>query len=59
MFRKNRIFRISHVLQKAKILSQLYLKLPTRVSFHYEYASAVMMGLIFLGVKQRNTIKHI
>ena len=22
----------------------------TRVSFHYEYASVVMMGLIFLGV---------
>ena len=25
--------------------------LVTRISFHYEYASAVMMGLIFLGVK--------
>ena len=33
--------------------------LYTRISFHYEYASAVMMGLIFLGVKQRDAIKHI
>ena len=31
----------------------------TRISFHYEYASAVMTGLIFLGVKQRDAIKHI
>ena len=31
----------------------------TRISFHYEYASTVMMGLIFLGVKQRDAIKHI
>ena len=31
----------------------------TRVSFHYEYASAVMMGLIFLGVEQLDAIKHI
>ena len=35
------------------------LKFKTRASFHYEYASAVMMGLIFLGVKQRDAIKHI
>ena len=26
-----------------------------RISFHYEYASAVMIGLIFLGVKQRDS----
>ena len=31
----------------------------TRISFPYEYASAVMISLIFLGVKQRDAIKHI
>ena len=31
----------------------------TRISFYYEYASAVMMGLICLGVKQPDAIKHI
>ena len=29
--------------------------LLTRISFHYEYASAVMIGLIFLGAEQRNS----
>ena len=33
--------------------------IKTRISLHYEYASAVMMGLIFPGVKQRDAIKHI
>ena len=31
----------------------------TRISLHYEYASAVMMGLIVLDVKQRDATKHI
>ena len=31
----------------------------TRISFRCEYASAVMKGLIFPGVKQRDAIKHI
>ena len=31
----------------------------TRISFHYEYASAVMMGLSFLGVKQSDALKSI
>ena len=31
----------------------------TRISFHYEYTSTVMMSLIFLGVKQCDAIKHI
>ena len=30
--------------------------LVTRISPHYEYASAVMMDLIFLDVKQRDAI---
>ena len=36
-------------------LTQLHI----RISFHYEYASAVMLGLIFLSVTQRDAIKHI
>ena len=35
-----------------------FILIDTGTSLHYEYASAVMMGLIFLGVKQRETIKH-
>ena len=31
----------------------------SRVSFHYQYASAVMMDLTFLGVEQLDAIKHI
>ena len=30
----------------------------TSINPHYEYASAVMTGLIFLDVKQRDAIKH-
>ena len=31
----------------------------TRISFYCAYASAVMMGLVFPGVKQCDAIKHI
>ena len=42
-----------------RLLHQIITMKITGISFHYEYASAVMMGLIFLGVKQRDAIKHI
>ena len=31
---------------------RLHHRIYTRISFHYEYASAVTIGLIFVGVKQ-------
>ena len=52
---------ISASRKSMSLLSIKWVKLTTktRISFHYEYASVVMMGLTFPGVKQRDALKHI
>ena len=49
---------LSEYLSISILLLLGFAEMYTRIGFHYQYASVVMMGLIFLAAKQHDAIKH-